>query len=107
MSYVTTRELWRKEKFSKQFPKERAYRHTLVEEADALRSVVSTAKTLKLKKLNDQIELLSKLDQDGVLEAYILMAIPDAGIAQDHRGYLRANRAKLRQYVAGYVIGVK
>ncbi len=106
-SYVVTRELWRKEKFEKQFPKASAYRHTLQEEVDALRSVVSTAKTLKAKKLNDQINVLAKLDQEGLLEAFILMAIPDQGIAQDHRGYLIANRDKLRRYVVAYVIGAK
>ncbi len=107
MSYVTTREAWRKEKFAKQFPKEKAYRHSLFEEADALRSVVSMAKSLKPKKLNEQIALLAKIDQDGMLEAYVLMAIPDAGIARDHRAYLSAHRDKLRQYVASYVIGKK
>jgi tetratricopeptide (TPR) repeat protein len=106
-SYVATRESWRTEKFAKEFPKESSYRHTLKEEADALRSVVSVAKTLKPKKLNDQIATLAKLDQEGLLEAFILMAIPDPAIAQDHRAYLTANRDKLRRYVVTYVIGNK
>lgn len=107
MSYVVTRETWRKEKFAKQFPKEKAYRHSVQEEADALRSVVTAAKGLKAKTLNPQIALLTKLDQDGVLEAFILMAIPDAGIAQDHSAYLRSNRELLRKYVLNYVIAPK
>jgi tetratricopeptide (TPR) repeat protein len=107
ISYVAIREGWRKEKFRKAFPKEAVYRHTLQEEAEALRSVVSMARSLKPKNPNQQIAILAKLDQDGLLEAYILMARPDAGIAQDHRPYLASNRDKLRMYVANYVIGKK
>ena len=48
MAYVTTRELWSKEKFKKAYPKAAAYRHSLAEEADSLREVAKMAKTLKL-----------------------------------------------------------
>jgi tetratricopeptide (TPR) repeat protein len=104
MSYAVTRESWEKEKFAKAYPKEAKYRHSLAEEADALRSVVSFAKSLKPKKLNDQIAMLEKLDKDGVLEAYILLARADNGIAQDHYDYLRKNRDKLKLYVTKYVL---
>ena len=104
-AYITTREDWSKRKFALEFPAEKAYRHTAREEADALRSVVTTAKTLKPKKLNEQIALIEQMDKDGVLEAYVLMATPDKGIAADHAAYLRANRDKLRLYVSKYVIG--
>lgn len=107
IAYSATRETWKKEKFAKTFPKENAYRHSVAEEADALRSVVSTAKTLKAKTLNPQIAILEKLDRDGLLEAFILMAMPDQGIARDHAAYLRANRDKLQQYVLQYVIEKK
>jgi tetratricopeptide (TPR) repeat protein len=107
IGYSATRETWKKEKFAKTYPAEKTYRHTLAEEADALRSVVSMAKTLKPKKLNPQIAILERLDQDGLLEAFVLMAIPDAGIARDHAAYVRSNRDKLRQYVVKYVIGGK
>lgn len=104
MSYVTTRENWRKEKFSQTFPNERGYRHSLQEEAEALRSVIKIAKDLKAKTPNPQFETLSKLDAAGCLEAFILMAIADEGIAQDHFKYLKANRDKLRQYVTDFVV---
>lgn len=104
ITYVATREAWRSEKFGKAFPAEKTYRHTLREEAEALRSVVQAARELKFKKLNEQIAILEKLDQDGLLEAYVLMATPDAGIARDHADYLRSNRDRLRQYVMKYVI---
>ncbi|MBS1794989.1 MAG: tetratricopeptide repeat protein [Acidobacteria bacterium] len=105
--YVATREIWRKEKFAKTFPNEKAYRHSLPEEAEALREVIRMVQSQKarIKKLDPQLETLIKLDQDGVLEAYILMAMPDKGIAQDHAEYLAKNRDKLRQYVLKYVIG--
>jgi hypothetical protein len=48
----------------------------------------------KLKKLNDE----------GLLEAYILLARPDAGIVRDHPDYLKQHRDKLRRYVVEYVI---
>lgn len=105
MAYVTTRETWQKGKFAKAFPSEKEYRHTLQEEAEALRDVVKMAKSLKPKKLNPQFEMISKLDQEGLLEAFILMAVPDDGIAEDHYAYVRANKDKLRQYVVKYVIG--
>ncbi|MCC7306049.1 MAG: tetratricopeptide repeat protein [Acidobacteria bacterium] len=107
IGYVATRETWRKEKFAKQFPQEPAYRHSLQEEVEALRSVVEMARSTKPKKLNGQIEMLAKLDAEGLLEAFVLMALPDEGIAQDHRAYLAANRDKMRRYVVGYVIKSK
>lgn len=106
MAYVTTRGDWKKTKFTKAHPND-AYRHTVAEEADALRSVVSMAKTLKPKSLNPEIALIEKMDKDEVLEAYILMAIPDRSIASEHAAYVRSNREKLRQYVVKYVIGTK
>lgn len=48
--------------------------------------------------------MLKKLDDEGLLEAYILLARPDEGIAADHPAYLRQNRDKLRRYVTQYVV---
>lgn len=104
MSYVTTREIWRKDLYSRKHNGE-AYRHSLEEEADALRSVVKAAKDLKAKNLNPQLDVLSKMDADGVLEPFILLAIPDQEIAYDHAAYVRQNRDKMRKYVIKYIIG--
>ncbi|MFL6375436.1 MAG: hypothetical protein ACJ73D_12270, partial [Pyrinomonadaceae bacterium] len=104
IAYSSTREDWRKTKFAKAFPKEKTYRHSMTEEVDALRSVVSVARSTKPKQLNSQIAMLEKMDKDGVLEAFVLMARPDEGIAQDYDDYLHAHRDKLRQYVVNYVI---
>src|SRR5688572_4755958 len=97
ISYGTTRSGWRKEKFAKTFPNEKAYRHSLAEEAEALRSVLSIATAEKqTKKLSPSLATLKKLDEEGLLEAYILLARPDDGIAHDHPAYLKQNRVKLR-----------
>ncbi|HZE70241.1 MAG TPA: tetratricopeptide repeat protein [Pyrinomonadaceae bacterium] len=105
ISYGMTRSLWRKEKFAKTFPNERVYRHSLLEEADALRSVVSLATTdKKTKTLSPSLARLKKLNDAGLLEAYVLLALADQGISRDHPAYLKDGRAKLRQYVNEYVL---
>lgn len=104
ISYGATRSTWHKETFAKKFPGEK-YRHTLAEEADALRSVLAIATTdKKTKTLSPSLAKLKKLNDEGLLEAYILLAIPDDGIAQDHPAYLRDNRDKLRRYILEYVL---
>lgn len=107
ISYTATREIWKKEKFAKTFPSEKTYRHSVAEEADALRSVVSMARSLKPKTLDPQIAIIERLDKDGLLDAFIIMALPDDGIASEHAAYLRNNRDKLRRYVVEYVIEKK
>jgi tetratricopeptide (TPR) repeat protein len=105
ISYGTTRSTWRKEKFAKTFPGEKTYRHSLAEEAEALRSVLSVATADKKdKKLSPSLTRLKKLDEEGLLESYILLARPDDGIAQDHPSYLKQNRDKLRSYMMQYVV---
>jgi hypothetical protein len=79
----------------------------VAEEVDALRSVVSLARSFKAKTLSPDIALIEKMDKDGVLEAYVYMARPDQDIARDYLSYLRSNRDKLRSYVVNYVIGTK
>jgi tetratricopeptide (TPR) repeat protein len=105
ISYGATRSKWRKEKFAKTFPNEKTYRHSLAEEADALRSVLSVAAAdQKDKKRSPSLQRLKKLDEEGLLESYILLARPDDGIAQDYPAYLKQNRDKLRRYMMQYVV---
>jgi tetratricopeptide (TPR) repeat protein len=104
--YGGTRSVWRTEKFAKTFPGEKTYRHSLAEEADALRSVISLAtRDNKTKGLSPSLAQLQQLDNEGLLEAYILLARPDDGIAVDYPSYLKTNREKLHRYVALHVIG--
>ena len=105
IGYGAARTEWRKEKFAKTFPKETAYRHSLAEETDALRSVITVAASDKrTKTLNPSLAKLKKLNDEGLLEAYLLLARADQGLAHDHRAYLATNRALLRRYVMEYVL---
>src|SRR6266566_378890 len=105
ISYGATRSAWRKEKFAKRFPQEPIYRHSLAEEVDALRSVITLATVdKKVKNLSPSLAKLKKLNDEGLLEAYILLAHADEGISKDHPAYLQANREKLRRYVIEYVV---
>jgi hypothetical protein len=44
------------------------------------------------------------LDEAGVLEAFILLAMPDEGIAFDHARYFDTDSATLRRYVKEFVL---
>lgn len=102
LAYLATRETWKKEKFAKALPKETAYRHSLQEEVEALRAAIAAA--TEQKSPNKQFELLAKMDTEGVLEAFVLLAKPNDGIAMDHPEFLKNNRPKLRLYIMNYVI---
>ena len=105
ISYGATRSSWHKEKFAQTFPYEKTYRHSLAEEADALRSVITLATSdKKTRNLSPSLAKLKKLNDEGLLEAYILLALADEGISRDHPAYLEHNRDKLRRYMIEYVI---
>jgi len=69
-----------------------------------LRSVLSVAADKKTKDLSPSLAKLKKLNDEGLLEAYILLARPDDGIILDHPAYLKQNRDKLRRYMMQYVV---
>ena len=101
MMYGIIRASWQSE-FAKQYPNEKTYRHSLKEEAAALRGAVEAVKDAK----NDDpsIQVLRKLNKEGLLEAYILLALPDQGIANDFPAYRKSNVEDLRRYVKLYVM---
>lgn len=107
--YGLSRAAYQSASFAKDHPTEKTYRHTLSEEVNALRMVADAVnedvKKKKIKKLDPSLANLVKLHNDGLLEAYILLARPDEGIAQDYAAYLEANPDKLRRYVRQYVMG--
>ncbi|HEY1404307.1 MAG TPA: tetratricopeptide repeat protein [Pyrinomonadaceae bacterium] len=111
MMYGIARAGWATSKFAKEFPNEKEYRHTLREESEALRMVVESVKTQtkenKIKTLDPSLARLVKLHDEGLLEAYILFARIDQGIAQDYNEYRRTNRDKLRRYLMEYVTAKK
>ena len=110
MIYSIGRAAWMTEKrFSEAFPNEKQYRHSLREESESLRlaaeSVESQLKEGKLKEnsLDVSIANLLNLHRDGLIEAYVLFAKADEGIARDYAEYRKNNRDKLRRYLNEYV----
>jgi tetratricopeptide (TPR) repeat protein len=90
------------EKFAKAYPGETEYRHSLAEEVDALRMVAESAalqlNEKKVSELNPSLANLIRLKEAGLLEAYVLFARVDQGIARDYAAYRTSNRDKLKRY---------
>jgi tetratricopeptide (TPR) repeat protein len=111
MMYGLTRAAWATDKFAKEFPAEKAYRHTVREETEALHTVAEMArqqmKDGKIKNLNPSLVNLIKLDDAGLLEPYIFYARPDRDIVKDYISYRRAHRDKLIRYWAEFVVRAK
>ena len=107
--YGVKRALWMTKTFTERFPNEKEYRHTLAEEADALKVVAEETNWLvnnqKVKQLDPSLANLVKLNGAGLLEAFILFAKPDKGIVQDYASYRITNRDKLKRYWLEVVIG--
>lgn len=108
LMYNLTRAAWARGEFQRQYRDERVYRHSLREEASALRIVAETAakdvKSGKIKALNPMIADLVRLNDAGLLEAYVLLARADAGIMRDYAEYRASNRDKLKRYLLEYVV---
>lgn len=108
MFYGISRAAWHGERFKKEFPDEKEYRHSLKEEADSLKMVADMVsedvKAKKIKKVEPGLAVLTKIKDDGLLEAFVLLTRPDAGIAKDYAAYREKNREKLRRYLDEYVI---
>ena len=114
MTYGLTRAAWTTnnyERFKKEYPNEKRYRHSLREEADALRGVIGVVreqqKAGQVKQLSKDLQFLLQLEEAGLLEAYVLFARANEGIAQDYAGYRKANRDKLRRYLLEYLASGK
>jgi Flp pilus assembly protein TadD len=101
----------RSERFARAYPNEPSYRRSLAEEVDALRGVLESVqvqiKEKRIKKLSSPLENLMKLNDAGLIEAYVLFVRPDDGIGRDYIAYRKSNRDKLRQYWLKFVIGAK
>jgi tetratricopeptide (TPR) repeat protein len=101
----------RSEKFARAFPNESAYRHSLAEEVEALRGVVESVQVQTKEKpgtkLTPSLENLMKLNAANLIEAYVLFAGVDEGIALDFAAYRKSNRDKLKQYWLKVVVGAR
>jgi tetratricopeptide (TPR) repeat protein len=106
LAYAIQRTQWKREKFAKEFPAEKGYRHSLQEEVDALGLAVTvfTGNQKSIKNPDPSLVTLAKLKADGMLEAYILLVRPDDGITRDYASYQAAHREKLIQFVDQYIV---
>jgi len=100
--YSLNRGVWPATRFAKEFPAEKQYRHSLKEEAESLHMVAGQARMKKVKRLEPQLALLVKLDDAGLIEAYVLISAADQGISPDYEAYRVAHRDKIRQYLDDY-----
>lgn len=111
-AYLAVQSEWRNGgKFKEHFPREPGYRHTLAEESDALNAAVAIAEKLKDDKRTAELVakdpgllLLLSLHDAGLLQAYILFSLGDAGIAKDYSAYRAAHRDKLEEYMDKFVV---
>jgi|SRR5271170_765564 len=108
MAYSMARALWHGDKFKQQFPQEKEYRHSLVEEAGCLTSAAKVWLELTVKNPSappdPDLALLIKIYQAGMVEPYVLLNAADEGISRDYDGYREGNRAKLEQYLGQFVV---
>jgi tetratricopeptide (TPR) repeat protein len=100
--YALSHTLWRDGMWALAHPGE-AYRHSLEEEADCIRKALKSAEEGKTP-LDPSLQTLKKLDQAGLLEAYILLGMPSEGIVDDYTPYFRAHRDLLERYVREVVL---
>jgi tetratricopeptide (TPR) repeat protein len=106
-TYFSVKEDWRNGgRFQKQFPQEPGYRHSLLEESEALTATAKVLEKLKQNKKTAELVtgnpgagLLLKLHEAGDIEPYVLFSLGDDGIAKDYKAYRAKNRAKLEEYM--------
>jgi tetratricopeptide (TPR) repeat protein len=106
LGYSLARAKYRSEDFSKDFPAEKTYRHTLKEESEALSDVVAVLKGNKTDRnqLDESLRNLLDLSDAGMLDCWILINGADQGIAQDYPAYRQDHRQVLSDYLAKFVI---
>lgn len=110
-SYRAVRERWSQSgEFTRHFPREERYRHSLLEESEALRAAATKLVTLRsnldtaaLVDHDAAATQLLKLYDAGLIEPYVLFSLGDAGIAKDYAAYRETNRVKLENYMDQFV----
>ena len=86
------------------------YRHSLTEEMDALTTMLSALRqqlkegTVSQSTLDPSLKTLLELQSAELLEPWILLTVPDAGLRQDYFTYRPAHRSQLQAYLEQYVL---
>jgi tetratricopeptide (TPR) repeat protein len=106
LMYSLQRASYRGDRFKKEFPGEKVYRHTLREEDSALSAVVAVLKEKKVapEKLDESLRSLVELSDAGMLDCWILINGADQGIAQDYDAYRNQHRQLLHDYLERFVV---
>jgi hypothetical protein len=106
MTYSVVRADYLKERFKKDFPDAKEYRHTLKEESLALGMVVKTARENNIPEqdMDDSLRNLVAVSDAGMLECWILLNGADRGIAQDYAAYRNEHRQLLHDYLDRFVV---
>ncbi|MFY9853448.1 MAG: tetratricopeptide repeat protein [Terracidiphilus sp.] len=104
--YSILRASYRGDGFKKDFPDEKGYRHSLLEEDEALSIVATTVKSKKIRpeKLDESLRNLVELNNAGMLDCWILISGADNGIAQDYAAYRNQHRQLLHDYIERFVV---
>src|ERR1051326_3494567 len=100
MTYGLIRAGWQTTNFAKEYPNEKTYRHSLKEETSAVRAALKVLGEQKAdeSKIDPSLQVLRKLDKEGLLEAFILLAIPDQGMANNFAAYPKTTVEDLPRY---------
>lgn len=93
--------------FGEQKTKPADYRHSLAEEAHALRALVQVADELsgnadsakELEDWRETLKFLRRMIDEGLLEAHVLLDRADLGIAEDYAAYRAEHNDDIRRYV--------
>jgi tetratricopeptide (TPR) repeat protein len=113
VSYRKARENWRDNGgFAKRYPGEKAYRHSLLEEAEALQAAGDAAQEIlrtdavSAARLagDPSAALLLKLCRADMIAPYVLFSLGDEGISHDYSAYRLKSREKLERYLDEFVV---
>ena len=73
--------------------------------AGGVRTILVTCTDGAVGEISDpSLATLVKLNDEGLLEPYVLLTRADAGIARDYATYRKGHRDKLRSYMDEYVV---
>jgi len=104
--YQMKRVMFKTDGFAKAYPAENTYRHSLQEEVASIQAALDAIAILKMKDadLDPHLIALRKLNQEGLLECWILLDDADQGISQDYPAYRDGHRELIAKYVREYWI---
>ena len=113
IAYRKARARWRVSgEFAKRYPGEAVYRHSLLEETealmaagDAVEEILRTVASASARLAEDpSAALLLKLSRADMIAPYVLFSLGDEGIGHDYSAYRTKGREKLERYLDEFVV---